>query len=96
METSARAEAKDPGEVRSEGHLCRRKRAEAQVPWDTLGHKHQTLKLTPKTTGKLRHRQLGRGKGGLKRGPGSRGTGNCGAKPKHSWNTDREASPKTH
>lgn len=60
METSARSEAKDPGEVRSEGHLCRRKRAQAQVPWDTLGHKHQTLKLTPKTSGRLRLRQLGR------------------------------------
>lgn len=50
------------------------KRPEAQVPWKTLGHKHQTLKLPLKATGRFRYSQIGRGKGSLEKGPGSRDT----------------------
>lgn len=44
------------------------------MPWKTSGHKHQTLKLSLKITGRFRHSQIGRGKGSLEKGPVSRGT----------------------
>lgn len=50
------------------------KRPDAQAPWETSGHKHQTLKLTLKTTGRFQHSQIGRGKTSLEKGPGSRDT----------------------
>jgi hypothetical protein len=44
------------------------------VPWETLGCKHQTLKLTLKTTGGFRPSRIGRGKDSLEKGLGSRDT----------------------